>query len=174
MVLKLNHWLLLLLTESMAKKQKSGNLLLPNNYKYLGVFLFLLGIALVIIRYYFDKKLEIFDMSVFAFYTHFLTPKFFAISTNNLTEEFGFLFLYSGLFIIAFSKMGNEKEELNAIRLRSILLSIYINSVFLIVAMFTFFGVAIFSILSINLISTLVLYNIIFYWKYLRMQNTKN
>jgi hypothetical protein len=149
--------------------------LLPGKTKYLGVIFAFFGIILLIIRYYFDQKLDIFDSSIFAIYSHFLKAKYFTVITNNLTEEVAFLITYLGLIFIAFSKNIIENQEINILRIESFFLAIYLNSAFLIITMFTFFGIGYIAILSINLVSFLLLFIIILYFKYFKYKHiTKN
>jgi hypothetical protein len=79
-----------------------------------------------------------------------------------LTEEFAGLLILAGLLLIAFSKEENEDESIYSLRLRSMILSFYLNSFLIVVALFTVFGLGFVEVMSFNLISTLVFYIIIF------------
>lgn len=99
---------------------------------------------------------------MFTFYSSFLETKYFTFITNNFGEEVPGLLLLIGLFSAAFAKEKEEKGEYNLLRLRSLLLAIYINTFLLILSLLFVFGFGFINILVINLYSFLLLYLILF------------
>lgn len=149
------------------------NILLPGKFKAAGYIFVLIGIVLGIIRFYFDIKLKIFDVKVFAVYSKYFESNYFKIIPNHISEELIALFLLTGLLFICFSKEKNENEQLNQIRLKSLILAIYLNTAFILFSFIFIYGLVFINILVINLISPFIFYLIIFNWfKYKQISQT--
>jgi hypothetical protein len=138
------------------------SLLFPNKFKYLGWILFIPGIIFSIIRFYYGIKLSFLDLKLFAIYSSYFETKIFTVVENNLTEETAGVLILTGLLILIFTKEQDEDDTIQLIRLRSFMLSIFINTILLFIAMITVFGIAFIQVMTFNLISTPIIYLIIF------------
>lgn len=107
--------------------------LLPKNFKLAGLFLLLPGLILSAARFYFDIKIRILDIKVFAIYSSFFESKYFTFIQNNFTEETAGALVLLGLIFIAFSKEEIENQEIMYLRFRSMFISviIFLSSVLL-------------------------------------------
>jgi hypothetical protein len=141
---------------------KKCSLLLPRGLRPMGIVFAGIGVILLIIRFYYGIKPELFNMKVFAIFSSYLEAKYFEVMKNQMIEEFGGILVLAGLFITAFTKEREEHEGLNTLRLRSLLITVYINTVFLILAIMFTFGFGFVYMMILNLILWLVLYIIIF------------
>ena len=146
---------------------KLSKYLLPSWLKYPGAFFILLGLAMLLVRYYYGIKLELFDCTSFTFYSVFIKVKSFELITNNLTEEFAFLFLFIGLVFIAFSINKHDSKEL---RLKAFFIAMYIDIVLIVITMFTFFGVPYIGVMAFHLASFLIIYCIVYFSLYYRQK----
>lgn len=117
----------------------------------MGIFFFSLGIIVGITRFYFGIKPEALEIKVFAFYSSYLQSKFMQFISNNMIEELTGFFLISGLFLIAFSRERREGALMDAIRLKSFFISVYLNFLFLIISLFVTYGLAFVYMLMINM-----------------------
>jgi len=117
---------------------------------------------LSIIRFYYGIKLQILDLKTFAIYSSFFESKTFIIIRNNLTEEAAGLLTLVGLFFVAFSKEEEENQDVSNLRLRSLIIAIYVNTIFLIISIFFVFGIGFVEVMIVNLLTSLLFYIIIF------------
>lgn len=136
--------------------------LLPRSFRVLGYLFTFAGMILGIMRYYFGIKPDLFDQKVFALYSVYLKTKTLKIESNQLIEEIAGLLLIVGLVMIAFAREKNENDQVNLIRLKSFFISIYLNTLFLIVSLFFTFGLAFIYMMILNLASQLLIYIIVF------------
>lgn len=137
-------------------------LLLPRKFRVVGYILTTLGIFLGILRFYFGIKLKIFDINVFAVYSKYFETNYFKIISNHFSEELTALLLLIGLFFVAFTKEKFENIQLNQIRLKSLIITFYINTGFLIFSFLFIYGFVFINILVINLFSPFIIYIIVF------------
>jgi hypothetical protein len=137
-------------------------LLLPRKLRVVGYLFTTLGIFLGIVRFYFGIKLKIFDIKVFAVYSKYFETNYFKIISNHFSEELTALLLLIGLFFIAFAKEKSEDNLLDQIRLKSLIITLYINTGFLIFSFLFIYGFVFINILVINLFSPLIIYTLVF------------
>ena len=143
------------------------NLLLPYKYKIAGIVLLVPAITLIIIRFYLGLKLELFTFKVFALYSSYLNSKSFQLIDNHFSEEIGGVLLLISLIFICLSKEKKESEKFNELRLTSLLIALYANSIFLIVCFMFVFGFGFVKILIVNIYLPFILYFLFFqYLKY--------
>lgn len=139
-----------------------GVYLLPKSFRPVGWLFVFLGIVFAVFRFHYGMKPEFLEIKVFAVYSSFLQTKYFTFITNNYSEEVVGLLLFIGLLFIAFSKEKDENEEVMLLRLRSLFLSVYINSVILILSLLFVFGLGFVKVLVLNMFSVFVIYIIVF------------
>ncbi len=135
---------------------------MPRGLRPVGIVFAGIGVILLFIRFYYGIKPEIFNMKMFAIFSSYLESKYFEVLKNQMIEEFGGILVLLGLFISAFTKEREEYEGLNALRLRSFFITIYINTVFLILAILFTFGFGFVYMMLLNLILWLIIYIITF------------
>jgi len=151
------------------------NILLPRKFRLAGFILAFIGIVLGVIRFYFDIKLKIFDVKVFAVYSKYFETNYLSIISNHVSEELTALFLITGLFFICFSKEKDETESIQTIRLKSFLLTFYLNTAFILFSFLFIYGFVFINILIINLFCPFIIFFIVFNWlKFRAKQNSKN
>lgn len=136
--------------------------LLPNRFKIVGGILLFIGIVLGVIRFYFGLKPDYLKISVLSVYSAFLETKYFSVITNNISEEIVGLLVLIGLFMIAFSKEKDENDNVQMIRLSSMYLSVFINTLLLALSFFFVYGIAFAEMMALNLYSVLIIFIITF------------
>ena len=157
----------------MKEIDSKGIYLLPNKFKIIGVLLFVVGIIITIIRFYFGVKPDWLDIKVFAVYSSFLQTKYFTFITNNILEELSGLILLVGLVFIAFSKEKTENEIIEQIRIRSFFYSVYSNILFTVFAFIFIFGLGFVYYLVLNMFVSLLLFIFIFRYNIYYYKKTK-
>jgi len=150
------------------------SLLLPHKFKIIGLSFVVPGIALAVIRFYYGIKLGFLDLKVFALYSKFLDTKLFKVIPNHFSEEIAGILILIGLLFIVFAKEQIENKSIESIRLQSLIISIYINSIVIILSLLLFFGIGFIYVLIINMYSLLIIYLIIFKIKISRYKNSLN
>lgn len=143
--------------------------LLPYTFKPAGYLFILPGLFLLTIRFYYDIKLDLFNIKTFAIYSTYLETKYFSIIDNHFTEEIGGFLLILGLSFIILSKEKYEKHTINELRLKAFILSFYINFVFQIVIVLFVFGIAFIKLILVGLLLPFLTYYFIF--KYFLFKN---
>jgi hypothetical protein len=138
------------------------DLLLPKVYKTIGSILLIPGIILYIIRFPLGSSIKFLNIKVFAIYSQYLDSKYFVWLEHNITQELCGILLLTGLVFIAFSREKKENEIIRSLRIRSFILSFYINCSFLIAALLFTYGIAFLEMILFNMTSGLLLYVIIF------------
>lgn len=137
-------------------------LLLPFNARYYGYVLLFLSIILAIIRFYFDIKLKVLDVKVFAVYSKYFETNYFTLISNHISEELIALGLILGLLLINFSSEKIETEVTQSLRYKALILTFYINSFFLIFSVLFIYGFVFINVIVLNLFTPLIFYIIIF------------
>jgi len=102
------------------------------------------------------------NIKVFAFYSSYLESKYFIWMQHNITQELCGILLIAGFLFIAFSKEKRENEKIQAIRIRSFILTVYVNSAFIVLSLLFTYGIAFLEMLIINIVLGLLLYILIF------------
>jgi hypothetical protein len=142
--------------------------LLPHRCRIAGWILFIPGLILSILRFYFGMKPASLEVKVFAIYSSYLNTKYFTFITNNISEEIAGLMLITGLFLMAFSKEKKDIEEqfeenqLLSIRFNSLLKAFYINYILTVLSILFIYGIGFITIMMLNLVSVFIIYLIIF------------
>lgn len=136
--------------------------LLPGSFRFAGFIFMIAGTILGIMRFYFGIKPDLFEQKVFALYSVYLKTKTLKIVNDQLVEEIVGILLIAGLFMIAFAREKNENPQVNSIRLKAFFISIYLNTLFLIVSILFTFGLAFIYMTIINLVLQLFIYIIVF------------
>jgi len=136
--------------------------LLPRVFRPFGFIFIVAGVILGIIRFYFGIKPDLLEGKVFAIYSVFLHSKSMVVIKNQLIEEIVGLLLMIGLFMVAFAREKNEGPDINAIRLNAFILSVYLNTLFVIAAILFTYGIAFIYMLVISLFLQLSFYIISF------------
>jgi len=132
--------------------------LLPRGFRRLGFIFIVAGVILGIIRFYFGIKPALLEGKVFAIYSVFLHSKSMVVIKNQLIEEIVGLLLIIGLFIVAFAREKNEGPEISATRLNAFILSVYLNTFFVIAAILFTYGIAFIYMMIISLFLQLSFY----------------
>jgi hypothetical protein len=148
-----------------------SKLLFPHKFRIVGLFLLVLGLILGIVRFYYGIKPSFLDLKVFAIYSKFLETKYFEIISNHFTEEFGGILIIIGLLFIVFAKEKIEDKSIDSIRLQSLVISVYLNSIFILLSLLFIFGIGFVGVLIINMYSFLIIYLITFRIKIIRYKN---
>lgn len=138
------------------------NFLLPRNFRFVGIFFFVIGLILGIARFSYGFKPDMLDFKMFAFYSSYLESKYLQMISNNMGEELTGFFLIAGLFLLAFSRQKNEIALFNEFRLKAFFVAAYLNFLFLLFSLFFTFGFAFIYMLMINMGFGLLIYSITF------------
>jgi len=141
---------------------KENNYLLPNKFKWLSLGLIISGFIFGVIRFYYGIKLEVFDITVFAIYSSFFETKYLTFIQNNFGEEISGLLLLLGIFLLVVSKEKNEFPEIMKLRLRAFFLSLYTNTILLILSFLFVFGFGFINVMIASMYSIMIIYYIIF------------
>jgi len=130
---------------------KKQSILLPVNFRFVGILFFMAGLILGIARFHYGFKPELLNFKMFAFYSSYLENKYMEIIQNNLGEELTGFFMMTGLFMVAFSREKEENEQKDGLRLKSFFIAAYLNFLFLLAALFFTFGLAFVYMLMVNI-----------------------
>lgn len=152
----------------MVTETQNSKYLLSNKFRIASLGFAFLGIILYSLRFFFGKKFDFFNWTVFAFASDFLEKKYLTFIKNNVLEELilgSFLF---AVYLAALSKEKNELPEFNQFRLESILLAFWTNLFFNLIGICFFFGFSYLWIIIINLYSIPFIYFCILKYKIFR------
>jgi len=136
--------------------------LLSYHYKYPGFGSLMAGCIMAYLVISRNFKPDFLDVPVFAIYSSYLNKVIFGITQTNLADEMAIIFLLFGLALLAVSKQKNEKDHYMKMRVNALIWSVFLNTVLMVVAALTFFGMGYLIILVINTFSQLVIYLILF------------
>jgi hypothetical protein len=139
-----------------------GKLLLPSGFRIAGFVLAMTGVIAGYLRFGAGIKPNFLDVKVFAIYSVYFETKHFSIIGNNISEEISGVLILTGLFFFSFAREKNEDSALWIFRFKALILSVYINTVLLLISVIFIYGLGFIYILSINLFSLLIFYNLIF------------
>jgi hypothetical protein len=139
-----------------------GKLLLPPVFRITGIILALAGAIAGFLRFGKGIKPDFLDVKVFAVYSVYFDTKYFSIIGNNISEEISGLLLLTGLFFFSFAREKNENANLWIFRVKAFLIAMYINTAILFLSFIFIYGIGFFFILSVNLFSLLIIYNLFF------------
>jgi hypothetical protein len=127
-----------------------------------GIIFFIGGVVAGISRFYFGVKPKILNMKAFAFYSYYIDEKYLEIIKNNYGEEITGFLLITGLFLFAFSREKNEKDEYCFLRMKALAASFYLNFAFLLAALLFTYGFAFIYMLMFNMGFGLLAYITVF------------
>jgi|APIni6443716594_1056825.scaffolds.fasta_scaffold15535_2 hypothetical protein len=139
-----------------------SSFLLPGGFKPFGYVFTGLGIVLIVIRFYYSIKPEFFNWHVFAFYSSYLETKWMHLIQNQMLEEIAGSLIISGSFMLAFTRENIENEHINMLRLKAFFISVYINTLISLLALFFIFGFGYFYFLIFNMESGILFYLVAF------------
>lgn len=152
---------------------KMSNYLMPKEFRSLGIVFFMIGLVLLVLRYQFNYKPDFLSFKVFAFYSFYIEAKTFSVITHQMIEEFAGFFILTGLFFIAFAKEKVEFEWLDSLRLKSFIVSAYMNLLYLLMSVFFFFGFGFVGALTVYMVFGLVVYIVVFRFQLYRTRSTR-
>jgi hypothetical protein len=135
--------------------------------------LFLSGITAAFLIYILDFKPEFLDIKVFAVFSYYFDKKFFSVISNNAGEELVILLILIGLFLLSFSKLRNESDVSVLLRLKALLVSVYINTFILILSVVFIYGLGFLAFTIVNCFSLLLINTIVFRILLLKQKNQK-
>ncbi|MDT0295440.1 hypothetical protein ACFQ3R_02955 [Mesonia ostreae] len=138
--------------------------LFPHRVKKLSGFIFILCFGTLIVTTLMDWAPSMFETSMFAMVsTEFLkdTVYFSWIETNMWYDLLTIIVIISGI-LFAFSKERIEDEYISNLRLSALVKAVYCNYAILILAIFFIYNLAFFSVLILNMLSTLILFILFF------------
>lgn len=135
--------------------------LLPSKYKTIGILLLPFSLIAAYF-YYFGGKPAIFNLPVFAIVTSYLETRTMVMAQTNILDEMAIILFIISLIFIGFSAMKNENEYIGKLRLKSLLLSVYISGTIWIISIVLVFGWATFIVSSFVFVLFLVLNILIF------------
>jgi len=130
---------------------KNTSFLLPKNFRFVGIFFFIVGLLFGIARFKYGFKPDALDLDTFAVYSSYFETKFMQIVRNNFGEEITGILVVGGLFLMAFSREKAENDLTNQLRLKSFFIAAYINFAFLLAAFLFSFGLAFVYMLILNM-----------------------
>lgn len=147
--------------------------LFPHWCRIAGFFLFLSGITASFLIYIMDFKPEFLDIKVFAVFSYYFDKKYFSVVSNNAGEELVILLILIGLFLLSFSKLRNESDVSVLLRLKALLVSVYINTFILILSVVFIYGLGFIAFTIVNCFSLLLINIIVFRILLLKQKNQK-
>lgn len=126
-------------------------LLLPRKFKYIGLIVSVIFLALGIANMYFEFMFEL--------YTPFIANGILGdASRNELTDEILGGGLIIGLMLLAFSREKFEDEFVSKMRLESLLWAVYVNYILLLAAFFLVYGNFFFDVIIYNMYTILIFF----------------
>jgi hypothetical protein len=135
-------------------------LLFPHAWRWPGVILAVLGIALGALGMFAGYNPEWMEFRVPAlFKEEFLGPQgWFKMVNNNLSDELALVLSIIGLIIVAFSREKNEDEYALHLRLDALLWAVYANYGILLLGTLFIYGSGFFYVLVFNCLTILVIF----------------
>ena len=102
---------------------------------------------------------------VFPWLEHTADSEGFSFSNDNLTDELALSGVIVSLLLLAFSAERIEDEYVRTIRLKCWQWAVMVNYALLLVGIWLVYGTAFIAILYYNMLTTLVLFLVLFYGK---------
>lgn len=134
--------------------------LFPYQIKKLSGFIFIICLCVLLVTTLMDWVPSSFNFPMFAIAsTEFLKDAtyFSWIETNVWYDLLTILVIITGI-LFAFSKEKTEDEYISKLRLNALVKAVYCNYFILILAIFFIYNLAFFSVLVLNMLSTLILF----------------
>ncbi len=143
-----------------------SKLLLPHHFQKIGWFLILPCIVLLSVSNYFEFEFSFLDIPQLG------SGDLFLGDSQNFTNEIALLGVFVSLFFIAFSKEKLEDEYIQKLRLDSLLIAFYANSILLVLATLFLYGFAFLEFMGYNLFLLPVIFILRFRWVFYRHNHT--
>lgn len=132
---------------------KYNNFIKPHIKKFVGYFLFLFGIILFFIRFYYNYKPDYLEFKTFVFYSEYIETFSFETITNNLLDEISGILLLLGQFILVIEFVNKNLQSNKDLIIKNFLYSFTANTVLLLIAFLYFYGLGFIYLVLINIIS---------------------
>lgn len=133
--------------------------LFPNRFKMLGWIMAIPAFVLMLFVLHNDFSFAFLDYTAKGGDKLALDNGFiYNVQSNNFTDEIGSLLLISGLLFIAFSKEKDEDEMISKLRLESLLWAVFINSIFVMLAIIFIYNLLFLNVMAYNICTTLILF----------------
>jgi hypothetical protein len=136
-------------------------MLLPNNYKRIGVILLIPSLLLGALVRFADFTFDFLDLP---FGNKASSDSFLKLdNTINLTDELALTGIIVGLLFIAFAREKQEDEYINTMRLESLQWAVLINYILLLAATWLVHGFAYIDVMMYNMLTVLIIFIIRFH-----------
>lgn len=142
--------------------KRLSRFLLPHWWTYPGFLFFLLGGAGAYFLFVKNLKLEFLQIKVFAIYSQYFEKKYFSVISNDAGEEIVILMIITGLFLISFSRLRNETDETVWLRVQALFISVFINTLILLLSAILVYGIGFLAIAIANCFLILLINSIVF------------
>lgn len=129
------------------------------------------GILAAFLLYVMDLKPAFLNIKVFAVFSYYFDKKYFSVIKNDISEEIIIILILFGLLLVSFSKLRNETDVSVLLRIKAIFLSVYINTLFLLLSAVFIYGLGFMAITVVNCFSLLLINVIIFRILLLKQKN---
>jgi hypothetical protein len=144
-------------------------ILFPNQFKRIGWILLVPSTILGILVIFFDFKLKLLDLKVFAIYSRGINfmggpTTIMGFEKNNITDEIIAIIFLIGAIFVAFSKEKQEDEFIAKTRLESLVWATYINYAILIFCFIFFYNIGFLLVMIFNMFTILIFFIIRFYY----------
>jgi hypothetical protein len=136
-------------------------LLFPYRTRFVGILLMLASLVFAYM-YFWGGKPNIFNIKVYALVSVYIEKRYFLFIKTNILDELAAIFFLVALVLISFSKEKTEKESFDTLRVKALILSLYITLSIWIISFLLIYGIAIFMVSSIIFILFFIVYNILF------------
>ena len=140
-------------------------ILLPHRYQLLGWILFLPFAVLL-----FSENYLGFSFSWLEFGTS--KDGLLENSKENFTNEFALIGVFISLFLIAFSREIEEDEYIQKLRLDSLLMACYVNTLILILGTMIFYGLGYLEFMGYNMFTIQLIFIGRFRWVLFKQQKS--
>jgi hypothetical protein len=130
------------------------SLLLPNKYKWIGIWITIPATVLSFFYMFFDYEIPFLSLAVKnpdAGWSNFL-------KNQNFTDELAVISLAIGLLFIAFSKEKYEDEFVGKVRLESLQWGVLVNAIILILCTLFIYGGTYFTVMVFNMFTPLLFF----------------
>ena len=134
-----------------------SRLLFPYWCRLLGYFISISGILAACLLYVLNLKPAFLNIKVFAVFSYYFDKKYFSVIENDVGEEIIIILILTGLFLISFSKLKIESDVSVLLRIKALLLSVYINTIFLLLSTLFIYGIGFLAITVFNCFSLFVI-----------------
>jgi hypothetical protein len=132
-------------------------LLFPYWCRRLGFFISISGIIAACLLYVLNLKPAFLNIKVFAVFSYYFDKKYFSVIDNEAGEEIIIILVLTGLFLISFSRLKIESDVSVLLRIKALLISVYINTIFLLFSTIFIYGIGFLVITVVNCFSLFVI-----------------